>query len=112
MQLLQIKKSIGFDFDHRLLLLRKGRLLQEEGSLQAMHTTLVGPLAHPGSNVTYGFFQFGLNANLHFFETTPQAAAVGADVSAFDSFDILMRRRCFGGAFLSPFAWSFAWWPD
>ena len=60
MQLLQIKKSIGFDFDHRLLLLWKGRLLQEEGSLQAMHTTLVGPLAHPGSNATYGFFQFGL----------------------------------------------------
>ena len=60
MQLLQIKKSIGFEFDHWLLLLWEGRLSQEEVSLQAMHTTLVGPLAHPGSNATYGFFQFGL----------------------------------------------------
>ena len=60
MQLLQIKKGIGFEFDHWLLLLWEGRLSQEEVSLQAMHTTLVGPLAHPGSNATYGFFQFGL----------------------------------------------------
>ena len=57
MQLLQIKKSFGFDFDHRLLW--KRRWLQEEGSLQAMRTTLIGPLAHPWSNDIYGFFQLG-----------------------------------------------------
>ena len=114
MQLLQIKKSIGFEFDHWLLLLWEGRLSQEEVSLQAMHTTLVGPLAHPGSNATYGFFSvwLGLNAILHFSDITPQAAAVGADISAFGSFYILMRLRCFGEALLSPSAWSFAWWSD
>ena len=72
------------------------------------------PTGAPWKQCHLWFFSvwLGLNAILHFFETTPQVAAVGADVSTFDSFDILMRRRCFGGALLSPFAWSFAWWPD
>ena len=72
------------------------------------------PTGAPWKQCHLWFFSvwLGLNAILHFSDTTPQAAAVGADVSTFDSFDILMRRRCFGGALLSPFAWSFAWWPD
>ena len=62
------------------------------------------PTGAPWKQCHLWFFSIwlGLNAILHFSDTTPQAAAVGADVSAFDSFDILMRRRCFGGALLSP----------
>ena len=54
------------------------------------------PTGAPWKQCHLWFFSvwLGLNAILHFSDTTPQAAAVGADISAFDSFDILMRLRC------------------